>query len=172
VAGLGGVRKPRFSVPGGDLAGVVEKAGDGVTAFQLGDAVYGFGHGAFAEYIAVPETKLASKPRNLTFEQAAAVPLAAVTALQCLRAGGIEAGQDVLIVGGSGGVGTFAVQIAGHLGAKVTGVCSTQHVDLVRKLGAEHVIDDTEQDLPTEPPATTWSFSWAAPTPKCRSGRC
>jgi len=74
--------------------------------------------------------------------------------------------------GGSGGVGTFAVQIAGHLGAKVTGVCSTQHVDLVRKLGAEHVIDYTEQDLPTEPPATTWSFSWAAPAPKCRSGRC
>jgi NADPH:quinone reductase-like Zn-dependent oxidoreductase len=138
----------------------------------MGAAVYGFGHGAFAEYIAVPETKLASKPRNLTFEQAAAVPLAAVTALQCLRAGGIEAGQDVLIVGGSGGVGTFAVQIAGHLGAKVTGVCSTQLVDLVRKLGAEHVIDYTEQDLPTQPPATTWSFSWAAPTPKCRSGRC
>jgi NADPH:quinone reductase-like Zn-dependent oxidoreductase len=147
MAGLGGVRKPKFSVPGGDLAGVVEKIGSGVTAFQPGDAVYGFGHGAFAEYIAMPETKLAPKPESLTFEQAAAVPLAAVTALQCLRAGGIQAGQDVLIVGASGGVGTFAVQIARHLGAKVSGVCSTQHVDLVRKLGAEHVTDYTVQDF-------------------------
>lgn len=147
VAGLGGVRKPKFLVPGGDLAGVVEKAGSDVTTFKPGDAVYGFSHGAFAEYIAVPETKLAPKPPDLTFEQAAAVPLGAVTALQCLRAGGIEAGQDVLIVGASGGVGTFAVQIAGHLGARVSGVCSTQHVDMVRKLGAEHVIDYTAQDF-------------------------
>jgi NADPH:quinone reductase-like Zn-dependent oxidoreductase len=95
-AGLGGVRKPKFPVPGGDLAGTVEQAGTGVTAFRPGDEVYGFGHGAFAEYIAVPQGSLAPKPGNLTFEQAAAVPLAAVTALQCLRAGGIEPGQQVL----------------------------------------------------------------------------
>ena len=148
-AGLGGIRKPKFPVPGGDLAGTVERAGSGVTAFKPGDEVYGFGHGAFAEYIAVPQDSLAPKPENLTFEQAAAVPLAAVTALQCLRAGGIRPGQHVLIVGASGGVGTFAVQIARHLGADVTGVCSTRHVDLVRRLGAGQVIDYTGQDFTT-----------------------
>ena len=145
--GLGGVRKPKFPVPGGDLAGTVEQAGSSVTRFKPGDEVYGFGHGAFAEYIAVPQGSLAPKPRNLTFEQAAAVPLAAVTALQCLRAGGIQPGQQVLIIGASGGVGTFAVQLARHLGAQVTGVCSTSHVDLVRRLGARHVIDYTKQDF-------------------------
>ena len=149
TAGLGGVRTPKFPVPGGDLAGTVERAGSGVTAFKPGDEVYGFAHGAFAEYIAVPEGSLAPKPGNLTFEQAAAVPLAAVTALQCLRAGGIRPGQHVLIVGASGGVGTFAVQIARHLGADVTGVCSTRHVDLVRRLGAGQVIDYTGQDFTT-----------------------
>jgi NADPH:quinone reductase-like Zn-dependent oxidoreductase len=123
----------------------VERVGGGVTAFTPGDEVYGFGHGAFAEHIAVNQHKLAYKPTNLTFEQAAAVPLAAVTALQGLRAGGIQPGQHVLIVGASGGVGTFAVQIAKYLGAQVTGVCSTRHVDLVRDLGAEHVIDYTER---------------------------
>jgi NADPH:quinone reductase-like Zn-dependent oxidoreductase len=146
-AGLGGVRKPKFPVPGGDLAGTVERAGSAVTAFKPGDEVYGFGHGAFAEYIAVDQDSLAPKPGNLTFEQAAAVPLAAVTALQGLRAGGIQPGQHVLIIGASGGVGTFAVQIATYLGAQVTGVCSTPHADLVRRLGAEHVIDDTKQDF-------------------------
>ncbi len=146
-AGLGGVRKPKFPVPGGDLAGTVERAGRGVTAFRPGDEVYGFGHGAFAEYIAVPQGGLAPKPGNLTFEQAAAVPLAAVTALQGLRAGGIQPGQHVLIIGASGGVGTFAVQIARHLGARVTGVCSTPNVDVVRRLGAEQVIDYTKQDF-------------------------
>jgi NADPH:quinone reductase-like Zn-dependent oxidoreductase len=129
------------------VAGTVAQAGTGVTAFKPGDEVYGFGHGAFAEYIAVPQGSLALKPGNLTFEQAAAVPLAAVTALQGLRAGGIRAGQHVLIVGASGGVGTFAVQIATHLGAQVTGVCSTPHVDVVRRLGAERVIDYTTQDF-------------------------
>ena len=141
--------KRQFPVPGGDLAGTVERTGSAVTAFQPGDEVYGFGHGAFAEYIAVPQDSLAPKPGNLSFEQAAAVPLAAVTALQCLRAGGIRPGQHVLIVGASGGVGTFAVQIAKHLGAQVTGVCSTGHVDLVRRLGAGHVIDYTAQDFTT-----------------------
>ena len=123
--------------------------GSSVTAFKPGDEVYGFGHGAFAEYIAVPQGSLAPKPGNLTFEQAAAVPLAAVTALQCLRAGGIQPGQQVLIIGASGGVGTFAVQIAKHLGAQVSGVCSTGHVDLVRRLGAGQVIDYTSQDFTT-----------------------
>ena len=146
-AGLGGVRKPTFPVPGGDLAGVVEQVGGAVTGFKPGDEVYGFGHGAFAEYIAVHQRRLAPKPRNLTFEQAAAVPLAAVTALQGLRTGGIQPGQRVLIIGASGGVGTFAVQIAKHLGAQVAGVCSTRNVDLVRRLGAEQVIDYTEQDF-------------------------
>jgi NADPH:quinone reductase-like Zn-dependent oxidoreductase len=146
-AGLGGVRKPRFPVPGGDLAGTVQRAGSGVTAFKPGDEVYGFGHGAFAEYIAVLQGSLAPKPWNLTFEQAAAVPLAAVTALQGLRAAGMQPGQRVLIVGASGGVGTFAVQIARHLGAQVTGVCSTPNLDVVHRLGAEHVIDYTKQDF-------------------------
>jgi NADPH:quinone reductase-like Zn-dependent oxidoreductase len=144
---LGGIRKPKFKIPGGDLAGTVKQAGGGVTAFKSGDDVYGFGHGAFAECIAVPHGSLALKPESLTFEQAAAVPLAAVTALQGLRAGGLQPGQDVLIAGASGGVGTFAVQIATHLGARVTGVCSGRHVDLVRRLGAEHVIDYTKHDF-------------------------
>jgi NADPH:quinone reductase-like Zn-dependent oxidoreductase len=151
AAGLGGVRKPKFRIPGGDLAGTVKEAGKSVTAFKPGDEVYGFGHGAFAEYITVPEDGLAPKPANLTFEQAAAVPLGAVTALQGLRAGGIQPGQRVLIIGASGGVGTFAVQIAKHLGAEVTGVCSGRHVDLVRSLGAEQVIDYTSQDFTTGP---------------------
>ena len=146
---LGGVRTPKFPVPGGDLAGTVERAGSGVTAVRPGDEVYGFAHGAFAEYIAVPQGSLAHKPGNLTFEQAAAVPLAAVTALQGLRAGGIRPGQHVLIIGASGGVGTFAVQIARHLGAQVTGVCSTRHVNLVRRLGAGQVIDYTTEDFTT-----------------------
>jgi NADPH:quinone reductase-like Zn-dependent oxidoreductase len=146
-AGLGGVRKPKFPVPGGDLAGTVEQAGSGVTAFTPGDEVYGFGHGAFAEYIAVHQGSIAPKPRNLTFEQAAAVPLAAVTALQGLRAGEIQPGQHVLIIGASGGVGTFAVQIARYLGARVTGVCGTPNVDVVHRLGAKHVIDYTKQDF-------------------------
>jgi len=125
----------------------VERAGSAVTAFKPGDEVYGFGHGAFAEYIAVRQDGLAPKPGNLTFEQAAAVPLAAVTALQGLRAGGIQPGQHVLIIGASGGAGTFAVQIARHLGAQVTGVCSTRHADLVRRLGAGQVTDYARQDF-------------------------
>ncbi|MFN0282892.1 MAG: NAD(P)-dependent alcohol dehydrogenase [Kineosporiaceae bacterium] len=146
-AGIGGVRRPKFPIAGGDLAGTVERVGSAVTAFEPGADVYGFGHGAFAEYVAVPQTRLATMPAGLSFEQAAAVPLAAVTALQCLRAGGIAPGQRVLVVGASGGVGTFAVQIAKHLGARVSGVCSTPHVDLVRGLGAEEVIDYTREDF-------------------------
>ncbi|HEY7176055.1 MAG TPA: NAD(P)-dependent alcohol dehydrogenase [Micromonosporaceae bacterium] len=146
-AAIGGMRRPKFAIPGGDVAGTVVEIGRGVTTFAVGDEVYGFGHGAFAEYLAVRDGSLAAKPASLTFEQAAAVPLAAVTALQCLRAGQLAAGQHVVIVGASGGVGTFAVQIAKHLGAEVTGVCSTANVDLVRRLGAEHVIDYMSQNF-------------------------
>jgi len=148
---LGGVRKPRFLIPGGDLAGTVEQVGSAVVGFAPGDPVYGFGHGAFAEFVAVHQGSLARKPVNLTYEQAAAVPLGAVTAIQGLRAGHLERGQHVLIVGASGGVGTFAVQIAKHLGAQVTGVCSTANTELVRHLGADHVIDYTTQDVVTGP---------------------
>lgn len=146
-AGIGGIRKPKFLIPGGDLAGTVEQVGGRVAGFAPGDHVYGFGHGAFAEYVAVPQGRLARKPANLTFEQAAAVPLAAITAIQGLRAGGLQAGQHVLIIGASGGIGTFSVQIAKHLGAEVTGVCSTGNLDLVRRLGADHVIDYTTEGI-------------------------
>lgn len=146
-AGIGGIRKPKFLIPGGDLAGTVEQVGTRVTGFAPGDQVYGFGHGAFAEYVAVSQGSLARKPANLTFEQAAAVPLAAITAIQGLRAGRLQAGQHVLIIGASGGIGTFAVQIAKHLGAEVTGVCSTDNIDLVFRLGADHVIDYTSAGI-------------------------
>ena len=146
-AGIGGIRRPKFLIPGGDLAGTVAQVGARVTGFAPGDHVYGFGHGAFAEYVAVPQGKLARKPSNLTFEQAAAVPLGAITAIQGIRAGGLQVGQHVLVLGASGGVGTFAVQIAKHLNAEVTGVCSTGNLDLVRRLGADHVIDYTNQDI-------------------------
>jgi NADPH:quinone reductase-like Zn-dependent oxidoreductase len=144
---LGGVRKPKFLVAGGDVAGIVEQVGSAVTGFTVGDPVYGFGHGAFAEFVAVPQGSLAPKPVNLTYEQAAAVPLGAATALQCLRAGHLEKGQHALIIGASGGVGTFALQIAKHLGAEVTGICSTRNVELVRRLGADHVLDYTREDI-------------------------
>ena len=138
---------PKFLIPGGDLAGTAEQVGRRVTGFAPGDQVYGFGHGGFAEYIAVSQGSLARKPANLTFEQAAAVALAAITAIQGLRAGGLQAGQHVLIIGASGGIGTFAVQIAKHLGAEVSGVCSTDNIDLVRRLGADHVIDYTSAGI-------------------------
>ena len=137
-----GFPKPRDYVLGWDMAGRIEAVGEGVTHFQPGDEVYASCSGAFAEYAAVAEEKLANKPATLSFEQAAAVPTAAITALQGLRdAGNVQPGQKVLINGASGGVGTFAVQIAKALGAEVTGVCSTRNVDMVRSLGADHVID-------------------------------
>jgi NADPH:quinone reductase-like Zn-dependent oxidoreductase len=144
-----GWRKPKNKVLGSDMAGEVEAVGKAVTLFRPGDHVYGFvGHGAFAEYVSVPEGMLGLKPTGLSFEQAATVPLAAMTALQGLRdVGEVRAGQKVLIVGASGGVGTFAVQIAKWFGAHVTGVCSTRNVELVKSLGADHVIDYTEQDF-------------------------
>ena len=130
------------------MAGVVEAVGHEVTRFQPGDEVFGIGKGTFAEYARAPENKLAPKPANLTFEQAAAVPVSGLTALQGLRdRGRVRPGQTVLITGASGGVGTFAVQLAAAFGAQVTGVCSTTKVDLVRSIGAGHVIDYTREDF-------------------------
>ncbi len=146
---VSGLRTPKDSRLGSDMAGEVAAVGDGVTRFRPGDAVYGFvANGGFAESIAVAEEVLGPKPANLTFAQAAAVPLAALTALQGLRdAGQVRPGQRVLIVGASGGVGTFAVQLAKAFGAEVTGVCSARNVELVRSLGADHVIDYTREDF-------------------------
>ena len=142
-----GVGKPKNPVPGTDLAGVVEAVGKDVTKLRPGDEVFGSSVGAFAEYACTPEDHLVPKPANLTFEQAAAIPIAATTALQGLRDWGqLRAGQTVLVIGASGGVGTFAVQIAKSLGAEVTGVCSTRNVEMVRFLGADHVIDYTQED--------------------------
>jgi len=142
-----GLRLPKRTNVGNDVAGVVEVVGNAVSRFKPGDEVYGDVNGSFAEYVAAPEDLLESKPANLTFEQAAAVPLAAVTALQGLRdKGGIRAGQRVLIIGASGGVGTFAVQIAKTFDAHVTGVCSTRNVDMVRSIGADRVVDYTRED--------------------------
>ena len=143
-----GLRAPKNPVPGIDLAGVVAAVGSSVTRFRPGDEVYGVGKGSFAEFAAAKEAKLARKPSRLTFEQAAAVPVSGLTAQQgLLEVGRLEAGQHVLITGASGGVGTFAVQIAKAQGATVTGVCSTAKVDLVRSLGADHVIDYTREDF-------------------------
>lgn len=143
-----GLRTPKRNGLGVDYAGQVEAVGKDVTQFQPGDKLYGTGHGAFAEYLCVPEIEAVLKPANLTFNQAAAVPLAALTALQGLRdAGQLQPGQRVLIIGASGGVGTFAVQIAKEMGAHVTGVCSTQKLELVRSLGADQVIDYTQEEF-------------------------
>jgi NADPH:quinone reductase-like Zn-dependent oxidoreductase len=143
-----GLRKPKSNRLGVDLAGVVAAVGGAVTRLKAGDEVFGGGTGALAEYVAVPEDALVLKPANLSFEQAAAVPVAALTALQGLRdKGRIQPGQQVLINGASGGVGTFAVQLAKSLGAEVTGVCSTRNVDMVASLGADQVIDYTQEDF-------------------------
>lgn len=147
---IGGIRGPR-RVVGADFAGVIEALGREVSGLTVGDEVFGFADGAFAEHVAAPAGRVARKPATLTFAEAAAVPLAAVTALQGLRHGRLAAGQHVLVVGASGGVGTFAVQLAAHAGARVTGVCSTSGLDLVRSLGADHAIDYTVQD-PTSGP--------------------
>ena len=144
-----GLRIPKDGGLGSDMAGQVEAVGRAVTGFRPGDEVYAFVlAGGFAEYARVPENVLGPKPANLSFEQAAAVPLAALTALQGLRDHGrVQPGQRVLIVGASGGVGTFAVQLAKLFGAEVTGVCSTRNLELVRSLGADHVIDYTREDF-------------------------
>ncbi len=147
-----GLLKPKHKIPGSDIAGRVEAAGRNVKKFQPGDEVFGDlsdrGRGGFAEYASVPENALTLKPVNMTFEEAAAVPEAALVALQGLRdKGRIQMGQKVLIYGASGGIGTFAVQIAKYFGAEVTGVCSTRNVDMVRSIGADHVIDYTQEDF-------------------------
>lgn len=143
-----GFPKPKNYILGWDMAGVVEAAGPSVTQFRPGDEVYAACSGALAEYVSVAEDKLALKPANLTFEQASAIPTAAITALKGLRdVGKLQRGQKVLINGASGGVGTFAVQIAKALGAEVTGVCSTRNLDMVRSLGADDVVDYTRKDF-------------------------
>ena len=137
-----GLRRPKALNPGRSFAGTVESIGKGESDFRPGDAVYGICHAAFAEYARARTRKIALKPANLTFEQASAVPISALTALQAVRdKAQVRSGQTVLIVGASGGVGSYAVQIAKQFGAEVTGVCSTEKVDLVRSLGADHVID-------------------------------
>jgi NADPH:quinone reductase-like Zn-dependent oxidoreductase len=145
-AGLGAPRDPRLGV---DFAGTVEAVGSKVKRFHPGDDVFGGGDGAFAEYLSIREDRaVALKPANVTFEQAASVPIAGLTALQALRdKGGVQRGQKVLINGASGGVGTFAVQIAKSFGAEVTGVCSTRNMDMVRSIGADHVIDYGREDF-------------------------
>ncbi|MFB4299338.1 NAD(P)-dependent alcohol dehydrogenase [Actinomadura sp. NTSP31] len=149
MPGTLGLRRPKIAILGADVAGEVEAVGGNVTAFRPGDAVFALlEQGGFAEYVCVREDRLAPMPANLSYEQAAAVPLAALTALYGLRdQGRVEAGQRVLVNGASGGVGTFAVQIAKAFGAEVTGVCSTRNADLVRSIGADEVIDYTAQDF-------------------------
>ena len=147
-----GLLKPRKMMLGADVAGRVEAVGRNIKQFRPGDEVYGdlsgCGWGGFAEYVSAPENALALKPTNLTFEEAAAVPQAAIVALQGLRdEGQMQPGQKVLINGASGGIGTFAVQLAKFFGAEVTGVCSTRNLDMVRSLGADHVIDYTREDF-------------------------
>ena len=145
--GYGGLRAPKTRVRGSDVAGRVEAVGTGVTGIP-GDEVYGIAEGSFAEYAVAKADKLAPKPRNLTHQQAAAVPISALAALQAVRdRGQVQPGQKVLVIGASGGVGMFAVQIAKAFGAEVTGVCSTTKMDLVRSLGADHVIDYSRDDI-------------------------
>jgi NADPH:quinone reductase-like Zn-dependent oxidoreductase len=146
VMGLG-LRKPKVRVRGRDVAGVVEAVGKSVTRFEPGDEVFGTADGSFAEYASVPQNRLAMKPKNLTFEQAAVVPISGGTALQGLRKGDVQRGQKVLIVGASGGVGSFAVQLAKAFGAEVTGVSSGSKLDFVRSLGADDMIDYTREDF-------------------------
>ena len=143
-----GLRRPKVPVRGTDVAGHVEAVGDDVTRLRPGDEVFGSSDGTFAEYACAREDRFARKPANLTFEQAAAIPASALTALQAVRdVGRVEPGQSALVIGAAGGVGTFAVQIAKAFGAEVTGVCSTAKTDLVRSIGADHVIDYTREDL-------------------------
>jgi NADPH:quinone reductase-like Zn-dependent oxidoreductase len=144
-----GLRSPKDRIPGRDVAGTVVSLGAGVGEYAVGDAVYGTARGSFAELAVVPLTRLARRPRNLTAHEAAAVPVSALTALQALRAGGVERGDRVLVIGASGGVGSFAVQLAVDLGAHVTGVSGPAKADLVRALGAERVVDHTTTPLDT-----------------------
>jgi NADPH:quinone reductase-like Zn-dependent oxidoreductase len=148
----GGILKPKYNIPGSDIAGQVEEMGKNVKQFQLGDEVFGnlssYGRGGFAEYVCAPENALALKPDNISFDEAASVPLAAVTALQGIRdIGQIRSRQKVLINGASGGVGTFALQLANSFGAEVTAVTSTNKLEMAYSIGADHVIDYTKEDF-------------------------
>ena len=159
-----GTIRPRHKIPGQDLAGTVEATGRNVTQFKPGDEIFGESHDTFAEYVCVPEKGMALKPAVLSFEEAAAVPLAALTALQGLRdIGKVQPGHSVLINGASGGVGTFAVQISKAFGAEVTGVCSTRNMEMVRSIGAD-TSSTTTSRISLEPKSATTSSSiwWAA----------
>ena len=143
----GGLRKPKNRVLGGDISGRVEAVGSGVTQLKEGDEVFGCARAGLAEYVLAREKNLVKKPGNVGFDEAAAMPVAGITALQGLRKGGIMAGQKVMIYGSSGGVGTFAVQIAKAFGAEVTAVCGSNHMDGARSLGADHVVDYNSEDV-------------------------
>jgi NADPH:quinone reductase-like Zn-dependent oxidoreductase len=144
---VNGFNKPKVRVRGQDVAGTVDAIGTGVTRFAPGDEIFGTCNGSFAEYATARQDKIAPKPTNLTFEEAAAVPITGTTALQAVRHGGVRAGQTVLVIGAAGGVGSYIVQIAKAYGASVTGVCSTEQVELVGSIGADDVIDYTRQDF-------------------------
>jgi NADPH:quinone reductase-like Zn-dependent oxidoreductase len=148
----GGFLRPKNQRLGSDVSGRVEAVGGNVQQFRPGDEVFGFSNGAFAEYVCSRESAVALKPANISFEEAAAVPVAAITALQGLRdAGGLQPGQKILIQGASGGVGTFAVQLAKSLGAEVTAVCSSRNLEMARSIGSDHVIDYTLEDFTRNP---------------------
>jgi len=146
-----GLLKPKQKIPGGDIAGTIEAVGKNIKKFHIDDEIYGnldfCGYGAFAEYVCAPENAIALKPSNISFEETGSIAQAAIVALQGLRKGKIQAGKKVLIYGASGGIGTFAVQIAKSFGAEVTGVCSTKNIEMVRSLGADYVIDYTQEDF-------------------------
>jgi NADPH:quinone reductase-like Zn-dependent oxidoreductase len=142
-----GLRRPKLPVVGRDVAGVVDRVGDGVTSFAIGDEVIGTADGSYADFAVVPVTRLARKPTSLSFEEAATLPISGGTALQAVRHAGVEAGDRVLVIGASGGVGSYAVQVAAARGAEVTGVASGAKADLVRSLGASDVIDHTREEI-------------------------